>query len=142
MISEAWLAGPTPTPSESDRAAVEGAIRDYFDGWFDADPERMRRALHPSLAKRSVAQDADRTPAVSSITADEMIVWTAEGHGLARGRAGRHCEIRIDEISGGIASATIHSDAYVELLHLARVPAGWQIVNALWRFADGRGPAI
>jgi len=97
----------------------------------------MRRALHPALAKRSRAQDRGRTPALASLTADQMIAWTAAGAG--RDAAGP-LEVRIDEISGSIAAVTVHCDAYVEYLHLVETPDGWRIVNALWRHADGRGP--
>ena len=38
----------------SDDDAIVRCALDYFEGWFDADPERMRRALHPELAKRSL----------------------------------------------------------------------------------------
>ncbi|HEX5013771.1 MAG TPA: nuclear transport factor 2 family protein [Candidatus Limnocylindrales bacterium] len=137
MTSELWTAGPTREATEDVRAAVRAAVLDYFEGWFNADADRMRRALHPALAKRSRAQDPGRTPAVSSLTADQMIAWTAEGAG--RHRAGP-LEIRIDEISGGIAAVTVHSESYVEYLHLVATPDGWQIVNALWRYADGHGP--
>ena len=26
---------------------IEDVVRDYFEGWNDADPERIARALHP-----------------------------------------------------------------------------------------------
>ena len=142
MVTEGWHAGPTPAPTAEDRAAVEAVIRDYFDGWFDADGTRVTKALHPGFAKRSIGQDRDGTPEVSSISAEEMILWAGAGNGAARGRAGREYEIRIDEISGDIASASVHSEPYVEFVHLARMPVGWRIVNALWRYADGHGPAV
>ena len=42
---------------------------------------------------------------------------------------------------GGIATAVVHSYAYVEYLRRSsETPEGWQIINALWRYADGRGP--
>ncbi|HEX5995475.1 MAG TPA: nuclear transport factor 2 family protein [Jiangellales bacterium] len=33
-----------------DKDAVVGTVKDYFEGWFDGDAERMERALHPALA--------------------------------------------------------------------------------------------
>ena len=42
------------TPDED---AIVRCTLDYFEGWFDGDPERMRRALHPDLAKRSPARE-------------------------------------------------------------------------------------
>ena len=38
----------------ADEDAIVRCVLDYFEGWFEADPERMRRALHPDLAKRSL----------------------------------------------------------------------------------------
>jgi hypothetical protein len=140
-LTEAWLAPPTPEATADDLAAVRATVLDYFEGWFDADPERMRRALHPALAKRSHGQDADRTPAVSSLTAEQMVAWTAAGHGRARAGAERAVEIRITDVSGTIASVMVRSAAYIEYVHLVATPDGWRIVNALWRYADGHGPA-
>ena len=37
----------------TDEQAIEATVRDYFEGWFDGDAERMERALHPQLAKRA-----------------------------------------------------------------------------------------
>lgn len=42
-------------------------------------------------------------------------------------------EIRIDHLSGGIASAQCSCHRYVDLLHLIEMPDGWKIVNAAWR---------
>ncbi len=138
--TNAWINPPAPEATADDLAAIRATVLDYFEGWFDADPERMARALHPGLAKRSRGQDVDRTPAVSSLAAEQMVAWTAAGHGRARGRADRAVEIRIADASGTIASVLVHSANYVEYLHLVATPDGWRIVNALWRWADGRGP--
>jgi len=140
-LTEAWIAPPTPEATAEDLAAIRATVLDYFEGWFDADTERMRRALHPALAKRSFAQDIERTPAVSSVTAEQMVRWTADGHGRARGRASRAVEISVVDVAGTIATVVVRSEAYLEYLHLVATPDGWRIVNALWRYADGHGPA-
>ena len=135
----AWTNGPTPSPSDDDVAAVRATVLDYFEGWFDGDPKRMERALHPLLAKRSWAQDLARTPALSTTTKAQMVLFTSRGNGRTDGD-GRRLHIEVVEVSGHIATVVVHSDAYVEYLHLVATPDGWRIVNALWRYADGRGP--
>lgn len=140
-LTEAWITPATPEAAADDLAAIRATVLDYFEGWFDADSERVRRALHPALAKRSLGQDVDRTPAVSSLTAEQMVAWTAAGHGRARGRTDRAIEIRVADVSGTIATVAARSADYVEYLHLVATPEGWRIVNALWRYADGHGPA-
>jgi hypothetical protein len=138
-LKEAWTTEATPEPTGADRAAVKATILDYFEGWYEAEPARMARALHPLLAKRSFAQDIGRTAALSTASAEQMIAWTAAGAG--RAREGGVIDIQLADISGGIASAIVTSESYVEYLHLVRVPDGWRIVNALWRWADDHGPA-
>jgi hypothetical protein len=58
-----------------DEGLIRRAVLDYFEGWFDGDPVRMERALHPKLAKRSVEAD----DGVREIGAREMVEATAAG---------------------------------------------------------------
>ena len=138
-LHEAWRMPPTPAPSEADRRAIERCVLDYFEGWFEADPERMRRALHPELAKRSFGQRPDRAPVLSTDTAAGMIEATAAGRGRIRA-GGRSPLVEIVDAGGGIATVVVRSEHYHEYLHLVETPDGWRIVNALWRWTDGRGP--
>ncbi len=137
-VRKAWRTSPTLPPAEEERRAIEAVVRDYYEGWYDADPARMSNALHQALAKRSFGQGRDHAPELDETTADEMIAATAAGAG--RTRAGDRLDIRIAELGGGIASVNVFADHYVDLLHMIRTPDGWKIVNALWRWADGHGP--
>jgi len=128
----------THAAAESD---VRATVLDYFEGWYDADVERMRRALHPQLAKRSLGQDVKRRPFLATTTVEQMIWFTAQGEGRRSDPERRRLEIEVVEISGIVATAIVHSYDYVEYLHLLETPDGWRIVNTLWRYADGRGPA-
>jgi hypothetical protein len=135
---EAWITPPTPPATDEDRAAVEEVVRDYYEGWYTADAERMTRALHPDLAKRAHAMGPDRASRIDHTTMQEMVEATAAGMG--RARAGNRLEIRIAELGGGIASVNVFADHYVDFLHMIETPDGWKIINALWRWADGHGP--
>jgi hypothetical protein len=107
-------------------AAIEATVLDYFEGWFDGDPDRMERALHPDLAKRSLAADGE---GLDQDSAEEMVAATARGVGK---RPDRTIDVRIVEVYGTIATVVVHSSVYREYLHLARTGDGWKIVNALW----------
>ena len=114
-----------------DEALIRETVLDYFDGWFAADPERMERALHPELAKRSLeAEDI-----LDHIGAREMVEATAAGSGKRRDPGERRTDIRIVDVHGGIASVVVDSNVYREYLHLVRTRDGWKIVNALWDWA-------
>jgi hypothetical protein len=111
----------------ADEQAIVRCILDYFEGWFEADPERMRRALHPSLAKRALdgaGLDED--------TAQGMVEMTAAGVGRRVDSEARRIDVRVVEVHGDIATAIVDSHVYREYVHLVRTERGWTIVNALW----------
>ena len=55
MTTDSEVAGTTPAVTAAVREAVRATVLDYFEGWFEADADRMRRAVHPALAKRQVS---------------------------------------------------------------------------------------
>jgi hypothetical protein len=113
----------------SDKEAIVSCALDYFEGWFDGNPERMRRALHPELAKRSLdAAELDH------LTAEQMIEATAAGSGKKRDPGERRIDVHVVEVYGDIATIVVDSNVYREYLHLVRTDGDWRIVNALWAF--------
>jgi ketosteroid isomerase-like protein len=119
----------TPNAS-SDEAAVVAVALDYFEGWFDGDVERMDRALHPDLVKRSPGEQQGATLGIT--TKDRMLELTAAGEGAEDG-ADRRLDVKIEDVYGDVASVTVRSAVYHEYLHLVRTRDGWKIANALWR---------
>jgi len=81
----------------SDDAIVAVAL-DYFEGWFDGDPARMERALHPELAKRGVVPDG-----LARTTAARMVELTAEGAGRDEDVGARDIDITVEDVHGEIA---------------------------------------
>ena len=114
----------------TDEDAVVRCALDYFEGWFEADAERMRRALHPDLAKRSLGGGG-----LDQLTASEMVDATAAGSGRERDPAARRIDVHVVEVYGDIATAVVDSNVYREYLHLVRTADGWKIVNALWAYS-------
>jgi hypothetical protein len=117
---------------DTERAAIERTVLDYFEGWFGGDPVRMERALHPELVKRSLQRDALRT-----ISAESMIEATARGEGKNESPADLRIEIEVEDILGELANVTVRSAVYTEYLHLARTSTGWKIVNDVWQPTPG-----
>ena len=93
----------------------------------------MERALHPELVKRCRGIEGEDPDALETLSAQEMIDATADGEGRREDAADRRIEIRIDYLSGGVASVQCFCHRYVDLLHLIDMPDGWKIVNAAWQ---------
>ncbi len=128
--------GPRPAPttpiSPADDAAIRATIDDYYLGWYDADGERMARALHPDLAKRGWHAIRADVPRVDPDTWQSMVNAAAAGQGRRTDAQGREYEVRIDDVYGDVASAVVHAVPFVDYLQLVRTPDGWRILNALW----------
>jgi Putative lumazine-binding len=113
--------------------AVRLVVMDYLEGWFEGDAGRMERALHPEMVKRCRGIEGDDPDALETLSARQMIDATADGEGRREDAPDRRIEIRIDYLSGGIASVQCFCHRYVDLLRLIDMPDGWKIVNAAWR---------
>ena len=131
------------TDVEADRQAIVEVVHEYYEGWYEGDAERMRRALHPRLAKRAplaaiqaIRPDIGGDPeSLDEDTASTMIDATARGVGTKRATSPeeRAIEVVVEDVYGWIASVTVRSPIYHEYLHLARTSDGWKILNALWQ---------
>jgi ketosteroid isomerase-like protein len=114
------------------KALITETVRDYFEGWFDGDVERMDRALHPELVKRWPGEE--QAAKLGITTKARMLELTAEGAGSEDG-ADRTLEIEVEDMTEDTASVTVRSAVYREYLHLVRTAEGWKIANALWRYS-------
>jgi hypothetical protein len=119
--------------TSGDEAAVARAARDYIEGWFDGDPARMERALHHELAKRPLVQDAAGAEGVRTLTAQEMIDMTSSREGQREDVDDRRIEVEVHDVPEGIASATVRSALYVDLLQLLKTTKGGGL--STWRGA-------
>ena len=111
--------------------AIVAAALDYYEGWFDGKPDRMERALHPELVKRSMGEDRS----IDNTTARGMIDATAAGVGRQRDPGDRRIDVHVDHVHGSIATATVTSAVYVDYLQLVRDGDEWKILNVLWATA-------
>ena len=52
--------GLTSADQDGEKSEITATAMDYMQGWYDANPDRMERALHPDLAKRILTPDPKR----------------------------------------------------------------------------------
>ncbi len=109
------------------RQAIARAARDYVEGWYQGDAERLRRALHPELAKRKVVTEAGASK-LWSITAAALID-NAKPRGLAPGEG---IDVEVLDVHGSMATVRIVSPRFVDYAHLALWNGEWKIVNVAW----------
>ena len=115
-----------------EKTAVENTLRDYIEGWYKGNAERMDRSLHNDLVKRiSVSDSTEIGIALRMVSKSRMVELTANGGGE---KPDGEYQIIIDHIDKDIATARVLSEKYHDYCHLAKTNHGWQIVNILFRY--------
>ncbi len=133
------VAGAVASRQPDDRAQIAGVVRDYFEGWYSADPARVARSLHPDMVKRYVEALPGGREVVQSATRDVMVEMTRAGGGSKTPPERRNIVVAVLDVSDDIAVARASSSEYLEYLSLARCNGQWTIINILWRFQNAAG---
>ena len=123
----------------ADSAAIRATALDYVEGWYEGDPDRMTRALHPELVKRIVVNDtATGKSVLQTMGASAMVNGTRHGWGKSTPKEKQEKEVRILDIFGGAASVRGTMADWIDYMQLAKVDGRWVIVNVLWENKPGR----
>lgn len=134
-VAVGWSTGFAPDPvnaqTRADTVAVRAAALDYVEGWFTADADRMRRALHPELVKQMPLPDGS----LQGSTADELVEMTRMAGGADRDWSDA---IEVLAIFDDVAAVRADVPGWVDLLHIVRTDGEWQIIHVLWDLRDGR----
>ena len=133
------IISPVMPATPEDLASIEKVCQDYASGWFNADEDRIRQALHPGLVKRTNWHDLqDGTFKLGrSLDAEEMIRYTRDGGGSALQEHEKEYEVTILDVFRDIASAKVSSWPYMDYLHLVKMDGRWQILNVLYKVRQG-----
>ena len=135
---------PSVSPvTPEDIQAITGVARDYIEGWFTADADRMRGALLPELVKRSIWHDLqeDRWKVGPTLTADAMVQYTQNGGGSKLPDIEKSFEIVVLDVFRHIATVKVSSYPFMDYLHLAKIDGQWRIMNCLFELRQGEQTA-
>lgn len=116
----------------SDAAAIVATARNYIDGFAQGDSVRMRKSLHPDLAKRLIS-GKDESP--RNQTADMLVQGTGRraGRGAVPGAQVHADSIKILDQYKDMAMVRIGADTWVDYLHMGRFGTEWKIINVAWQ---------
>ena len=112
--------------------AIHETVQDYYGGWYEADPERMRRCLHADLAKRAIKLDEGGKEYLLHLTRDVMVDATAKGGGSDAPAEKKNWTVTILDSYEEIATVKVASGEYMEYIHLAKQDGHWLIVNVMY----------
>jgi putative lumazine-binding protein len=134
MFAAITVALPATSHAQSaaDSAGIRAAALDYIEGWYEANPERMERALHPELAKRIVRTNPEGRSSLGQMSALSLVQGVRSGGGRNTPAAEQQKDVTILDIYQNAASVKIVASGWIDFLHLAKWNGRWVIVNVLW----------
>ena len=120
---------------QSDVAAVEQALRVYFDGLYEGDTAKLGEIFHPSSHLYSVGDDGK---AADLPRADWFTAVAARPSGKSKGSARADRIVSIDFSGPGTAFAKVECQLppryFTDYLVFLKTAEGWRIVSKVYRF--------
>ncbi len=116
----------------ADSAAIRSTALDYIEGWYEGNPERMERALHPELAKRIVHTQEGKGSRLDQMSAMTLVQATRTGYGKRTPPERQQKDVTILDVFGNAASVKVVAADWVDYLQMGKWDGRWVIVNVLW----------
>jgi hypothetical protein len=139
ILTTIFLLGTQLAFSQSaDRDQVYAAVEDYVDGLYLAQPDRIKKSVHPELMKKGFWKAKDKTEyAYEGVMTFQQLVdlaakWNAKGW-LPKDAVKK---IEIYDVQDQTASAKLSAHWGTDYFQLAKMDGKWMIINILWQ-----GPA-
>jgi hypothetical protein len=116
-----------------DAESIKQAVLGYIEAWYNGEPERGEKSLHPELAKRIVRVNSETGRNIlEGMSASYLIERWKSGQGKNTPAENQLKEITILDINGKMASVKLEAASWVDYMHLAKLNNQWVIVNILW----------
>jgi hypothetical protein len=134
LVLAVCCAGASAQESTADkeRDAIKQTALDYIEGWYEANAERMERALHPDLAKRIVRIGPEGRSRLDQMGAMALVQGVKRGGGKDTPKENQQKDVIILDVFENTASVKATMSGWVDYMHMAKFNGRWVIVNVLW----------
>ena len=131
---------PVFAQTSKDSTQIREAVLNYLEGMETNSPQRIEKAMHPELAKRTIEKNKEGIEYPENMTAASLIGYSKGFDFTMFYKADVDPEeplkskIIMYEISNGIASvkAVTNKFEFVDYIHLGKLNGEWKIINILW----------
>jgi len=131
LLSPALLGAQQP----GDRAAVQRAVLDYVEGFYEGDTTKLQRSVWPEVRKFGYSKPQGAAEYQGMAMPYERFMAFAEGVRAGRNRppAGAPKEVELFDVQDQTASAKLTAWWGTDYLLLARIDGRWMITHVLWQ---------
>lgn len=128
----------TGVVADNDQDAIRKVVLDYIESQHVPNPERMNKALHDEMKKRTFWKRSQGDEFLLETSRDTMLdvarTYNDNGDMFP---AKPLKDIKIFDIDGRTASVKLTADDWIDYMHLMKLETGeWKVVNVLWQYHD------
>ena len=116
----------------NDREEIELVVLNYIEGWYEANADKMQKALHSDLVKRKFVSLKE----IWQVDTKWMLQATKEGKGSIPNPPAGKKQMTILDLADKMASVKLISEKFIDYLHLVKIGRKWSIVDALWDYRE------
>jgi hypothetical protein len=106
--------------SDADKEAIKQTALDYIEGWYEGNPERMERALHPDLAKRIVMTNPQGWSQLQQMSAMGLVQGVKRGGGKNTPKEKQQKDVTILDVFNNAACVKVVASDWIDYLHVAK----------------------
>src|SRR5687768_1026428 len=106
--------------ADKEREAIKQTALDYVEGWYEANAERMERALHPDLAKRIVRNSPEGRSRLDQMSAMALVQGVKRGGGKDTPKENQQKDVVILDVFENTASVKAIMSGWIDYMHMAK----------------------
>lgn len=124
-----------PRDLRADSMAIKQTCLDYIEGYYNADAQRMAKAVDPELVKRIIFKDP-AGDVIQNMGATLLLLNTRRNKNanVINNNEPFKATVTIFDIGNNIAAAKIETNKlkFFDYVQLGRMNGEWRIINVLW----------
>jgi hypothetical protein len=118
----------------ADSLAIIETARNYGDGFYLGDPERMEKAIHPDINKVSPLSLPETGKTFLMYSTYSGLIEMTRARIRLMSDTLRRTHVDVLKINKNVACVKLTSDDFNEYVEMAKIDKQWKIVNVLWTF--------
>lgn len=118
---------------QNEKAAIEKAILNYVEAFYEADTTKAYESVVKDLAKRGYFTTKDGKSVEAKMSFEQLVRLAQRWKQTQEINAQTPKKITVFEVLDRIATAKVEAKWGIDYFHLARLNGKWMIINVLWQ---------
>lgn len=116
-----------------EKAAVEKAVVNYVNAFYEADTTKAYESIARDLAKRGYYTSKEGAVVEAKMSFEQLVKLAQRWKASQNITPQTPRNVTVFEILDKIASAKVEAKWGIDYFHLAKVNGTWTIINVLWQ---------